>query len=162
MKKEIIAEYIKSNPNASITEIVENCAVAKSTAYKYLKEIKAEIKAEIESANEEVSEPAVEPVAETKSYNDKTQKGYSIKQVGFVYSHCKNKDLYIAPSVLKLMYSWADKFGFVEPDPEMENLRNAACKLVKCVSLGKYDFAQKKARYIEAALKRLAIQSQVA
>lgn len=147
--KEIIAEYLINNSNASAQEIADNCHVSKSTAYKYLRDLNAETPAE-KGDSDTVTTTKV------KTYTTKTQRGYSQKQMQFVYSHCKNHDLYIAKPVLEKMYSWADKFNFIEPDPVAEDLRNAACKLVKCVSMGKYDIAQSKARYIESVLKNKA------
>ena len=157
--KEKIAEFVKNNPACDAAEIAAGCNLGKTTVYRYLKEIRAEEevkKAEAVAAPEaEAEKPAAEPDKETKNYSTREQRGYSSKQMSFVYAHCKNKDLFIAKPVLELMYSWADKFDYKETDELMEDLRNAACKAVKCVSLGNFVIAQKKVRYIESVLKKL-------
>ena len=107
--KEIIAEYLNNNSNASAQEIADNCHVSKSTAYKYLRDLNAETPAEKGDSDTGTT-------TKVKTYTTKTQRGYSQKQMQFVYSHCKNHDLYIAKPVLEKMYSWADKFNFIEPD----------------------------------------------
>lgn len=92
---------------------------------------------------------------EKKAFSTKIYKGYSLEQMKCVYRHCKNRDLYIAKPVLDKMYEWAGKYE-AETDSTLEELRQAACKTIVCVFMKEYKTAQKKVRFIESVLNKLA------
>lgn len=120
-----------------------------------------------EMSNEMINEMLMEAVTSTtespekevgkteggKTYSLRVHKGYSQTQMNSVYRHCKNRDLFIAKPVLELMYNWADKYE-AEQNSEMEELRQAACKVVCCIFVGNYKAAQSKVRFIESVLKK--------
>ena len=125
-------------------------------------EIMAEIASEAMASLNEASAPrggvgdAKENFALTQSgkkYSTRKHKGYSKVQMNAIYRHCKKHDLYIAKSVMEKMYNWAGKYED-EKTPELEDLRQAACKAISCVFLGNYKVAQKKVRFIESVLKK--------
>lgn len=144
--KETVINAIITAPEVSAKDIALKLGVSASTVYKYKKEMEATI----QTAKPAEAEASAEPVK--AQYSTKEQKGYSLSQMRFVYAKCKEHKLYIHPVVLKKMYEWADKLNFTETEPEMEELRVAACKLIKCCSCQNFEIAQKKANFIQSRL----------
>ena len=100
-----------------------------------------------EDVNNKIEEETTAQTADGKTYSTKVHKGYSKKQMHYVYGQAKNRMLFIAKPVLEKMYAWADSYA-AEADPVIEDLRQAACKAVDCVFLKNFKAAQSKVRYI--------------
>lgn len=91
-----------------------------------------------------------------KTYSTKAKKGFSLKQLNFLYGRAKTtKAFYVAENVYAQLKSWADRYE-PEAQPEMEDLRQAACKAIICCGFENYAATKMKLRYIESRLRAMS------